>query len=248
MTGKENGIIWESYNYGDFKLINGNRIIDPKKVKAISSEVTGGLNLLKYNPIMVDEEGNVYDGQHRLKVSIETNNPVYYVICPKMTLKEIAKLNSRGSNWKIKDFVNAFARSGNKNYIKLEELQKEYAPIKYNVLARMLRIGEPGPSNIWRIIAEGNFKVKHLEETIKILDFCYLFSYHKLWCKHQFMYPMYRIMDLPELNRGRLMSQMEKQFDGFVHSSDWRHYANQINHAYNFKEKDKIKLFSFHKI
>lgn len=108
--------IYFTREYTHFKSIIGNRLLSEAKIKRIMRDIQEGLNMLKYCPIIVDEEMNVIDGQHRLYVAKKLRENVYYVISKKASLQDIASMNSNTERWKGRDFMHCYVAQGNKNY------------------------------------------------------------------------------------------------------------------------------------
>jgi ParB-like chromosome segregation protein Spo0J len=61
-----------------FKHIKGNRIPNLKHVRRLVDSIKK--YGMKCNPILVNEQMEVIDGQHRLLAAKETNSFVYYII------------------------------------------------------------------------------------------------------------------------------------------------------------------------
>lgn len=161
--------IYFSTNYGQFSWMKGNRDLNELKIKRIVAEISSGNNLLKYAPIIVDQEFNILDGQHRFMCAKQTGNPVFFVIKDKMSISEVARLNSNTSNWKNIDYLNSYVSTGNENYIKLEELLQQH---KMNILllATLLHSGTVTDRNVKHLFIDGLFKVQHLDETQNLLN------------------------------------------------------------------------------
>ena len=69
-------IIHSTQNYRQFNFIRENRDVNFKSLL----ESVQKKNLLDCHPIICDEDLNVIDGQHRLKVAETLQVPIYYII------------------------------------------------------------------------------------------------------------------------------------------------------------------------
>jgi hypothetical protein len=162
--------IYFSKTYGDFKMLKGNRDIDPKKIKKIKAAIEDeGIDILKYAPIIVDEKMRIIDGQHRYQVCRELKRPVHYVVIEKADLKEVAKINSNSSSWKVKDFLNSFVDLKRPAYEKIVELRETYnvTPL---VLGGLLNNGHAKVRNLKEIFCDGLIKINFLDITIIMLE------------------------------------------------------------------------------
>ncbi len=158
--------ILQTTQYDLFTTITGNRIINKKKVERLEIDITDGLNLLPYCPIIVYEDENllkIVDGQHRFEVSKTLDLPVHYVICDKLNLRQIARLNSRSDKWSNKDFLDCFIKLGVEDYQVLADFMKEYETI-YSASIDLLMYGNINKkTNSMQEFRDGEFKVNFLE-------------------------------------------------------------------------------------
>jgi hypothetical protein len=97
-----------SKDYDSFKILEGNRSINRNKVERFEVEFKEH----KYHkdfPILVNENMEIIDGQHRFVACKNLGLPIVF----KKTkdayeIEEIARLNSLSTKWKSADFVNAY--------------------------------------------------------------------------------------------------------------------------------------------
>ena len=106
-----------------FKQITGNRPHNPQHVKRLTSSIKR-YGVLQ-NPIIVNENMVVVDGQHRLLAAIEAASEIYYIIVPNYGLDEVQVLNLNQKNWTRRDFLHGYAQMGIPSYVKLVEFMKE---------------------------------------------------------------------------------------------------------------------------
>ena len=91
-----NNKIYKTTDYSQFKFIKGNRPVDPKHVKKLGKSMRKGHVPM---PIVVTKKNVLFpcyvvnDGQHRLKAAEICGYPVYYMIVPAMSLKQIMDIN-----------------------------------------------------------------------------------------------------------------------------------------------------------
>jgi len=138
--------IFFSRNYNDFQLITGNRQLNKAKIKKIRNDIIKGLDVLRYCPILVKENGRwleIIDGQHRFEVAKEMNSKVWYIVVEDFTLLDIARINSNTEKWKTEDYINCYAAQGNEHYINLKKFLKETS-FPLSVTLRLLSTGKVG--------------------------------------------------------------------------------------------------------
>lgn len=164
--------IQSTTDYSLFSVINGNRVISKKKVTKLECDITDGLNLLPYCPIIVYRDKDklcIVDGQHRFEVSKLLNSPVYYVICDALNLRQIARLNSRSDKWSNRDFMKCYINLGVEDYKILEAFMSEYGII-YSAAIDLLMYGSSAKKTAsMEKFRDGEFKVNFLEEAEEVV-------------------------------------------------------------------------------
>lgn len=130
-----------STEYGKFKLMKGNRVIDTNHVKQLKREMQRNPELLAASPILVNEHLFIIDGQHRFMAAMELRRPLFYIISDGTTVDEARHLNSTQRRWSLVDFARSYADSGKKDYIDFLEMSKQYPLIPLSVL-RLYLIGK----------------------------------------------------------------------------------------------------------
>ncbi len=111
-------------NYSKFKKIHTNRDLKPGILNKIEkSMIENGLML---DPIKVNEDWEVVDGQHRLHVSEKLGLGIYYMKIKGIGRKEMIVQNSTGSQWNLRNFLDTYVKEGNPNYIKVQKFMYEF--------------------------------------------------------------------------------------------------------------------------
>lgn len=110
--------------YDKFKLVDPNRDIRDFHVKKIIANIQKQ-NLLMLVPIIVNEYGDVLDGQHRLAAARFLCVPIYYILEPGIDNESMVNLNINNMNWKNADFLKHYRNSGNIDYDQLAGMAKK---------------------------------------------------------------------------------------------------------------------------
>lgn len=118
-------MIQSTTNYAMFKFTNKNREkgIDPAHVRKLVNSIKAK-NMLEMKPIIVNENMEIVEGQHRTMAAKELGVPIYYTVVKSLSTKEMIGLNTQKS-WRTGDVVNAYVREGRPEYIKLQEFCKK---------------------------------------------------------------------------------------------------------------------------
>lgn len=165
------GQIMETNQYGLFHFIVGNREIKTNHALDASIKAYGILQ-----PIKVDKDFNIIEGQHRYTYAKKNTKPIRYIVAEDHVpykMGEISELNSTSRKWTITDYIHSFASQGNPEYIKLKRLIEDIndigAPIFALVtvaLGRRLRSRGTGI----RMISDGEFKFYNYEGLLVFIE------------------------------------------------------------------------------
>ena len=111
-------------NYNLFKPLLGNRVVfeNRKQVLISSIKQNGWIT----NPILVNKNMEIINGQHRFEALKELNMPIEYIVFEDATIQDCIALNIKQQNWKLSDYIRCYAETGNDDYIFLMEQLKKY--------------------------------------------------------------------------------------------------------------------------
>lgn len=125
------GNIYVTTDYSQFKMINGNRMLNKRNLSKLLKSIDEELLVI---PIIVNEKLEVCDGQHRLECCRLLKKPVYFIIQEGYGLSQIQRCNSTSSTWVKSDYLNMFIESGNENYIKFNAVRNRFGLNVYSLL------------------------------------------------------------------------------------------------------------------
>lgn len=161
--------------YGLFKLLGGNRPIDYNHVKRLKRSMQAYPHMFASNPIEVNENMYIIDGQHRRQAAQELGLPVYYIVVDGATLEETRVENVTQRRWSLMDFANSFAESGRPSYKVFLKYVKQYPKIAPSILRTYLAGSQKNGIEI--DFRNGEFEVgdetaaaKNIEKMSAIID------------------------------------------------------------------------------
>lgn len=129
-NAKAHGVatVQSTNQYHLFKQVSSNREVNNKHVVKLMAAISKK-NLLHLNPIVVNADMEVIDGQHRLEAAKRMKLPVYYIQEANIGRNDIAGMNSNKKVWTIMDYVNFFAVEGNADFKRFSELCNKHPEI-----------------------------------------------------------------------------------------------------------------------
>lgn len=152
-------------DYSVFKYLSGNRDINLHNVNNIVKNVLENGLLPKI--VIVNENMEVIDGQHRIEAFKQLNLPVEFQIRKGLGLKDCIAYNVSSKKWETVDYINSYAERGIDDYITLKKCIDEYPNFSSSTLAAILlgRDAQGGwcksDSSIWKIQNCRKYKSKN---------------------------------------------------------------------------------------
>lgn len=122
-------------DYSVFKTLEGNREIkDDRVAKIVKSISTVGYIT---NPVIVNENMEIIDGQGRVKAFKKMGIPVEYIIHEGAGIEECRSLNINQKNWTLRDYIESYAATGNDTYKWLLSMSKQFKDISLDNIAAL---------------------------------------------------------------------------------------------------------------
>lgn len=239
-TDKRVGSIYETRNYGKFHLSKLNRKIDQKHLASLIKNIKHHKAVIE--PIQVDQEFNIVDGQHRFMASKKLHRPVYYYVDNHVSVMSADLLNSKTKHWQLLTYVNRGVEMMNQNYVLLNEKIKKYGRLFSTSIIAEFYSGSRG---YYQALKDRNYIFRPDPEIDAFMDA--MSNAVKGKNKHPskgFMRGMLEWYRWPKTRRDRLMSLVNEKFIRLAPSkkSDCMDYiGSTYNH--NLSRNSKIKYF-----
>ena len=119
ITSKEVNKVYRTNDLSTFKTLPGNRVPNLQHINRLNYSIKK--YGMKCNPILVNENLEVIDGQHRLEAAKSAGTFVYYIIVNGYNLTEVHTLNLNQKNWAKSDYMEGYANMGIEPYVKLRD-------------------------------------------------------------------------------------------------------------------------------
>lgn len=244
------GYIYETYDYDKFKRLEGNRTDIELRAKRIGSCI----DEIGYvtNPIIVNEKNEIIDGQGRKQALQDRNLPIIYTIQDGIGIKECRKINANTANWKQSEYISSYAEEGNENYIRVDNLIKQFPQLSYSTVVGVCLKGTTSGSKKGKVIKDGliDFSENDYENAKKLLKILAEFQpylkklkgnvdkyYNAISCMYK-----YEIININDL-----LNKISKNYfllNPVVSTID---AVQQLEDAYNYKLRYKTYFVSDYK-
>lgn len=112
------GLIFTTTDYDIFNFLTGNRTINANNVKKLKESISEN-GYKKSQPIIVNQDFEIIDGQHRFVACEELKLPIYFTIEreDEDSIKLTQDLNKNQKNWGLIDYIKSYVDRGYQDYI-----------------------------------------------------------------------------------------------------------------------------------
>lgn len=160
--------IYFTTEYGRFKFLKGNRELNERKIDKLVEDIKSGIDFLPYCPVIVNEQMEMIDGQHRFMAARKLKTNVFYMIKKDATLEVVPAINSKGSKWRTVDFMNSYVDLGRNEYLTLKLFMEKFPRMSLPVAIKLLHFADIKSSEAIEIFKDGLFKANHVQKAQEV--------------------------------------------------------------------------------
>lgn len=167
----EVGSVYSTTDYEQFSHIEGNRKINENHVARIMKEFE---KIGQLSPIIVNQDLEVVDGQHRLEACKRAQMPVYYIVVKSDSIEAILSINNVNRKWKIMDYIHNYSVLGEEDYTTLLSHYEEYEGTLYHIPILTLVSFMSGQTNctkspgVHNKVKDGHFKIHNIDGFLEL--------------------------------------------------------------------------------
>lgn len=229
--------VLETKDYNKFRSIDGNRsknLLHVNRLRKAMSE-----NYL-FTIIIVNENFEIIDGQHRFDVIKELNLLLNYVICKGYGLKEVHILNQNSETWNADDYLTGYCNLEYKDYVEYAKFKKKYK-IGHNETLSLLTgsIGKGDINSFYR----GEFKIISLKNAEDIIEkILKIEPFYKNVRRRSFIYAMMGLFKNPNFDFNEFLQKLSFQPTSLMDCTNANNYKDLIEEIYNYRRRVKVNL------
>lgn len=227
--------------YHLFKTINSNRVVDrshvAKLIKAIRKK-----NLLHLQPITVDKDMNVIDGQHRLQAAKILQVPVYYQRDCKVSEEDMSDMNSIKKNWTLNDYLHYYISRGKHDFIEFSKVMERHPNVPVSTLLKVVSGNSSTRSSDIRNGEIDTDNIEKADEIIKQLndinELCPSIAGSRL------TEAMIYFANHPDYDHKRMVKRIQTNPSEIHACNNKKQYIQMLQSVYNFRAKeDNVVIF-----
>lgn len=227
-------------DYFLFKPMEGNRKKNNLHIARLKKSMSQ--NYL-FTVLIVNENYEIIDGQHRFEVIKELKLPLHYVVCPGYGLMEVHTFNQNSKNWNWSDFLTAYCDLGNPEYIALRDYMERFDLTFMTAFSILFSRTAHVDGNTVKAFQQGLFKVKDLNGAIdfgnKLLILEQLYPGAK---RRNFVYALLKLMQNKNFNYSEFVGKLRTQQASMIDCATVDQFISLIEEIYNYRRKEKVNL------
>jgi hypothetical protein len=237
---KEVNQVYKTNDYSKFKSKDGNRNLNELHLKRLTESVKQN-DLLHANPILINENYEVIDGQHRFNVCTILGKPIYYVMVKGLGLSEIQILNANAKNWKLEDYIDGYCSMGMQEYCYLKALITKSNLGITPLLSMFTHYNGTSCDDLKNGQLILNFKNRGLIILEWIKDWV---KFYQGGDRRSFIYALIHLYNVKGYSHEKMMQKIKYQSTKLVDCTNTKTYLALLEEIYNFKERgEKLRFF-----
>lgn len=241
--------VQQTMDYDKFKILYGNREILEPRVNKIKKSMQ---KKVIRNPIIVNENMEIIDGQGRFTALKQMGLPIEYIIVPHIGMDECHLMNQLQTNWTTMDYIKSHAKQGNQNFVLLlkaiADSKSRYGYCATDVLRAANKSGKDKSENgTGDKIRSGTlvYTENDYSKSIKMLkmvdEIAEILCLEKVTT--QFLAALINAFNEEGYNHERMKKNLAKNRNNFVITSTSAEQAREITRVYNYRAKAGLIYF-----
>jgi len=233
--------VFNTKDYDLFKFVASNRPVLEHHVKEIMSEIQRN-NLTEENPIKVNRQYEIMEGQHTFHACVNLQMPVYYVYT-KMTKSDIGGYNSAQKAWSYENVLNHYCVEGYHDYKILAGFRSRHP---YPMSTLIILLSGEHTKRVMKEFRRGDFKVaQSLEIVEKLLDQIGEFKQYsdKVFRHRTFILAYIDVLTHPDYDHNVFVHKVGLVPSRFVKQESQKEYFRMIEDIFNYRNPNPIRLF-----
>ena len=232
--------VYKTYDYSLFKTIKGNREINSSHLKGLEKSMKE--NYLS-TIIIVNENYEIIDGQHRFTIISKLLLPVYYIIREGYGMEEVIRFNTEAVSWKSNDYLNTYCIRGNDDYKLYFKFKEKYKLDHCSTRVLLGNTGSTHTASSGRIFRTGKFKVVNYKKAVDIVEKIFsLAPYYAGYKRRNFIYTMASLLKNPLFDFKEFFQKVKMLPDSLIDCTSTENYLKLINEIYNYNRTAKVNL------
>ena len=234
---KHSNQVHTTTDYFLFKPIDGNR---NKNLLHINRLMKSMSDSYLFTVIIVNENYEIIDGQHRFDVIQYLKLPLHYIVCNGYGLNEVHILNQNSKTWNADDYLTGYCNLGYEDYLKYSMFKEKYN-LGHNETMSLLAC-TPNKTDI-DVFYRGDYKVKSLSQAEEWIEkILMLEPYYAGIKRRAFIYAMMSLFKNKNFEFTEFLQKLKVQPTALQDCTNATNYKILIEEIYNYRRREKVNL------
>ncbi len=217
--------IQSTKDYDIFKYIVSNREINQAHVNRLVKSIKNN-NLLHLNPVIVNLNMEVIDGQHRIAAAEILSIEIYYQVDEAVSKKDLSDLNSVKKNWSTMDYI---------NYWTIEKANG------FDELSRFISVYPNLPPSTALMLLSAD--VSNMEEATKVAEIIKKFrNIIEFAYDRNFILSINKVVKTGKYDQEVMNKRLEGQSRSLVKCATVKQYIDLLEEIYNKNSHNKVSF------
>jgi len=203
------------------------------------------------NPILVNENMEVIDGQHRLIAARRNKGFVYYIVADGYSLEQVKALNLQQKNWTPTDFLKSYSSLGIFDYQSVLDFKQKHEVFSVSNCVHLCSqttdnsiTGYSSPNNGSKISAfrNGLFKIGNMKTAEKYAEDIKKIGKYYDGLSSSFVCTMIYLFKKDCFDFDEFMKKLKLQPTELKKCATRQQYKELIEKIYNYRRKNKVNL------
>lgn len=237
---KQSNQVHTTTDYFLFKPLDGNRNINQLHVNRLKKSMAE--NYL-FTVLIVNENYEIIDGQHRFEVIRELGLPLNYVVCTGYGLNEVHIFNVNSKNWNADDYLEGYCKLEYPEYLKYAEFKEKYQFGHSECIALLKGVNHHSSASYYFDFYNGTLKIKDYNKACEIADKIQIIgTYYDGYKRRLFILAMLKLFNNKNFEFIDFIQKLKSQPSALMHCSNVEQYIMLIEEIYNYRRRDKVSL------
>lgn len=230
--------VFVTKEYHIFKTIEGNRPVKPLHVEKLAKSM---LERQLAVPIIVNENFEIIDGQHRFAAISKNGLPLYFIVRKGYNLSDVQRLNGNTENWNLSDFLEGYIELKKSDYLTVRYFTDKWrVPIG---LAIELLSSKTNRKDSTRDFKEGNYKVDNLKKCELMMERIQDFSFFENYKTTTFIRAFQRFSASKKYSHDVMKNKIAYKSDILAPRNKIDLYLDLLSAMYNYKQNPANKIW-----
>lgn len=230
-------------DYAKFRILIDNRDTSRSHINKLKEAMRRKPQILEAEKILVNENMEIIDGQHRFYAGMELDMEIPYIMMPGLTIDDARRMNMLQRRWTFDDYARSYAKVGNPSYVLFLKLREEYSLIKNQTIV-MYMLGHQS-HDLTSAFRTGEFVMEQEEDDVRemLVKATQVAEIIQVPFSHSLAVALLDMLKNEDFNFEHFITNLEKKPETITRGGIIREYMRQIEDVYNFHAKTLTRLF-----